>query len=73
MVNFALYRYHHFWALYPDTTTSNIVIFSIAAYTLMYCLQLFWFSKMLYGFLKIMGLDITIEKTGNEEMSDEKK
>ena len=62
MQDFCLYRYYTFWHQYPKEL-HNLCYFSIALYIFMFGLNLYWFSKILFGYLKVLGLDIAIEQT----------
>jgi len=68
-----MYRKYHFWALYPTKLEERLVLFCIFAYFMMYLLQLFWFSKMIYGLCKIMGLDIPLESAVESRVDEGKK
>lgn len=60
MQDFCLYRYYTFWHQYPSDLHHVCYAF-IAIYIVMFGIQLHWFSKLLFGFLKHIGLDIAIE------------
>lgn len=60
--DFCFYRHLHFWSTYPEHFHFWAKL-AIVMYFLMYCLQLFWFSKILFGLLKALGFDKAIEAT----------
>jgi len=57
MQHYCLYRSNSFWNTYPKEH-HNVCYLAITLYVLMYFLQLFWFSKILDGFLKAVGLNL---------------
>jgi hypothetical protein len=59
MQDFILYRGLSFWQTYPKEKWTVCYI-AIVLYILMYVLQLFWFSKILYGLLKALGIEKAI-------------
>ena len=60
MQDFILYRGLSFWQTYPKEKW-NACYIAITLYILMYILQLFWFSKILYGLLKALGIEKAIQ------------
>jgi len=52
-----MYRSNSFWNTYPQEM-HKMCYFAMFLYFSMYFLQLFWFSKILDGFLKACGLNI---------------
>uniref|UniRef100_A0A7S3IL81 TLC domain-containing protein n=1 Tax=Strombidium inclinatum TaxID=197538 RepID=A0A7S3IL81_9SPIT len=64
--DYAFYRYQSFWTLYPPEHYW-MCCSCILLYTFMYFLQLFWFSKILFGLLKAFGVDKAIQATEKAE------
>ena len=62
MQDMCLYRFDSFWILYDEKQHVFCYIF-IGVYFVMYCLQNFLFSKMLWDFLQDIGIDKAIQKT----------
>jgi hypothetical protein len=62
MQDMCLYRFQSFWILYESSQHKLCYTF-ILIYFVMYCLQNFLFSKMVWDFLKDIGIDKAIEKT----------
>jgi hypothetical protein len=57
---YILYRSASFWNMY-EPHLHKWCYLAIALYILMYCLQLFWFSKILHGLLKALGFESIID------------
>ena len=57
ITDFTMYRSKAFWATYApeDHITAMTAIF---LYVSMFILQLYWFSKILYGLLRAFGVNI---------------
>ena len=51
ITDFFIYRGNETWRLYDETTQKWIVV-SISMYCLMIILNLYWFNRMLKGFIK---------------------
>uniref|UniRef100_A0A7S3CQB2 TLC domain-containing protein n=1 Tax=Strombidium rassoulzadegani TaxID=1082188 RepID=A0A7S3CQB2_9SPIT len=71
----ATYRSETFWATYPAEKHA-LCLFCIVVYFIMFCLQLFWFSKIVMGLFKAFGLDKAVqltERAVREEPSKVKK
>lgn len=60
--DFMMYRYVSFWQTYP-TYKWKWCKLCFALYIAMYLLNLFWFSKMLWGFMKGLGIDQAVSET----------
>ena len=65
LVIYCLYRKNALWAMYPKYKWKWCYV-AIALYIMLYFLNLFWFSKMLYGMLKALGLTFD-DKVAEEE------
>ena len=67
-----MYRHLAFWATYPKE--KHIVCYiGIFLYVVMYCLQLFWFSKIIQGCLRTLGIAKAIEQTERLTNSEKSK
>ena len=61
MVIYCLYRRDSFWDLYEPYMYKWCYL-SVTLYFFMYALNLYWFSKMLYGLMKALGLTFEEKK-----------
>ena len=57
---FLFYRHLEFWALYPEEQHLWIKI-AVAFYLVLYILNIYWFSKILLGLYKALGIDKAIQ------------
>ena len=80
LLTFVVYRTHSFWPIfYKGKFVQRLAQVSMCLYILMYFLQLFWFCKILEGFLKSIGVESLFvsgddgESTDNEETDEEPK
>ena len=76
LIDFAMYRHTSFWATYEPHQVIWVKI-SNGLYLFMYLLNLYWFSRMLLGFCKGLGIDQAIAATerlgiDSDEEPDEK-
>ena len=69
---YTLYRSYSFWSLYEDDKHKWCYL-AMVLYCSMYILNMFWFSKMVMGLLKALGIDKAIEATEWTEKDDQKK
>lgn len=60
--DFLMYRFVSFWQTYPQYKWFWCKV-CMALYCMMYFLNLFWFSKMLWGLMKGLGIDQAIRDT----------
>lgn len=67
VVDFCCYRQSSFWATYPPEM-HKFCYLGIFLYILMYLLQLFWFSKIIEGCLKQLGVTDAIEETEQQRL-----
>jgi len=51
-----MYKYAAFWATYPEYKW-KWCYFNFIMFLMMYCLNIFWFAKMVWGLMKGMGID----------------
>ena len=73
-IDFGIYYGEQFWAsIYPEPAKVRVIYISYFVYFLLYCLQLFWFSKILAGLLKAFGVEAYLDKQINDEENSEKK
>ena len=71
--DFMLYRFVSFWQTYPKHKWPWCKL-CFVLYLAMYMLNLFWFSKILWGFFKGLGIDQAIadtERRPNVDTDDE--
>jgi len=66
---YTLYRSYSFWSLYPEDMHKWCYL-AMALYFSMYILNMFWFSKIVMGSLKALGIDKAIEATEWTEMTE---
>jgi len=67
---YCMYRSNSFWHLYPAEHHKWCYL-AMFLYFSMYILQLFWFSKILDGFLKAIGLNLeAVEEKSDKEKDD---
>ena len=68
--DYVMYRYESFWQTIPEHK-HKIAIVSFVCYFVMYGLQLFWFSKILQGLLKALGIADAIQRTERIKKDEE--
>lgn len=58
---FMIYRADEFWNLYPQEY-HNYMKFGLCAYCALYALNIYWFTKMIAGLLKAIGVEDYLER-----------
>lgn len=56
MQDMCMYRFESFWVLYPTEMHSLCYVY-IGTYFMMYCLQLYKFSVMIWEAFRVLGID----------------
>ena len=69
VVEMVMYRFRSFWATYPEEKYTACYV-CIALYCMMYVLNLYWFSRMMLGLCKGLGLMEAIKRTERKQKDE---